>query len=117
MNFGEALELLKKGQMVSRKGWNGHPEPYGRHAEWIFMQVPSEIDATRVPTMQSLPDSVKEFLQERFRHTGIFSQSIRYRDQIAWLDSHNVIHAYVPEINDILADDWFVYEFKSTPVT
>ena len=23
MNFGEALELLKKGKKVARKGWNG----------------------------------------------------------------------------------------------
>lgn len=23
MNFGEAIELLKKGQMVQRQGWNG----------------------------------------------------------------------------------------------
>lgn len=24
MNFGEAIELLKKGQMVQRQGWNGN---------------------------------------------------------------------------------------------
>lgn len=33
MNFGQAIELLKKGELVSREGWNGK-------GMWLGLQVP-----------------------------------------------------------------------------
>lgn len=35
MNFGQAVELLKRGDKVTRDGWNGR-------GMWLVLQVPDE---------------------------------------------------------------------------
>ena len=42
MNFGEALEQLKKGGKVARSGWNG------RHM-WVALQQPGERSKMSLP--------------------------------------------------------------------
>lgn len=81
MNFGEALEALKAGKKVARKGWNGK-------GIFIELQVPDEnskmthpyiyIDTTGLQTDN--PDAPK--------------------DRVPWLASQT----------DMLAEDWIVVE-------
>jgi Protein of unknown function (DUF2829) len=42
MNFGSALELLKHGKKVSRRGWNGR-------GMWVAMQAPDENSKMTLP--------------------------------------------------------------------
>lgn len=42
MNFGQALEALKKGQQVCRTGWNGK-------GMWIHLQRPDEHSKMSLP--------------------------------------------------------------------
>ena len=42
MNFGKAIELLKKGYKVARKGWNGK-------GMWLRIQVPTEKSKMTLP--------------------------------------------------------------------
>ena len=42
MNFGQAIELLKKGYKVARKGWNGK-------GMWLRIQVPTEKSKMTLP--------------------------------------------------------------------
>ena len=42
MNFGEALDNLKRGLKVARKGWNGK-------SMWIAMEEPEEDDSMTLP--------------------------------------------------------------------
>lgn len=105
MNFGQAIEALKEGKMVRRNGWNGK-------GLFVFMQVPSKIDISIVPKMQSLPESVKnEFIR---RNNGgyspgvdpIYFNSITYQNQMAIVYPDNSIHGWAPSVSDSLAEDW-----------
>jgi len=42
MNFGEAIELLKKGEPVARKGWNGK-------GMYLELQIPDEHSKMSLP--------------------------------------------------------------------
>lgn len=107
--FGKAIEALKQGKMVQRKGWNGK-------GMFIFMQVPSQVDMSIVPKMTSLPDSVKaEFLnrilgnEEREIEFDDYN-SIRYQNQIAMVYPDNNIYGWVASPSDILEEDWIILD-------
>lgn len=42
MNFGDALELVKSGRKIQRKGWNGK-------GLWIEIQIPNENSKMTLP--------------------------------------------------------------------
>jgi hypothetical protein len=102
MNFGEAIEALKQGKMVRRS-------VHGRH-NFIFRQVPSEIPAHVVPGMTSLPETVKGEFIRRFNDHSVQPYSIRYENQLAFVDGENRITGYAPSIADVMADDWRIVE-------
>ena len=53
MNFGQALEALKKGQHVSRLGWNGK-------GLWLTLQVPDANSKMTLPYIyMSYPSDAK----------------------------------------------------------
>lgn len=55
--FGQAIETMKGGRIVSREEWGGKM--------FLFMQVPSEVPAAIIPRMTSLPDAVKDVVAAR----------------------------------------------------
>lgn len=95
-DIGYAVEALKAGKRVARRGWNGA-------GMFVFMQVPSEIPADIIPKMQSLPESVKAVLSER----GL---PIRYSNQFALVKQDNSINGWAPSSADTLADDWEILD-------
>lgn len=96
LKFGEAVEALKQGKRVARTGWNGK-------GLFIFMQVPSEIDAKIVPGMQSLPQSVKDEFAKR-------GGNIRYKNQVAMVYPDNTIYGWVASPSDVLEEDWCILD-------
>ncbi len=104
MNFGEAINELQLGKMLTRTEWDG--------GYFIFKQIPSEIKKDIVPKMQSLPQSVKDEFEKRFNHKNYkFHQidSIYYDNQIGVVNNDNLIVSWTPTIVDIEANDWELY--------
>lgn len=91
--FEFALINLRKGAVVARESWRGADK-------FIFMQVPSTIDAAIIPKMQSLPNSVKKIFKTPDR------VAISYTDQICMLDDRGLLVNYSPSVSDIMAEDW-----------
>ena len=60
MTFGEALEAIKKGELVCREGWNGK-------GMFIF-QRPEDCLSTDmvVNKVKSLPDAVKKWVASKY---------------------------------------------------
>lgn len=82
LSFGDALELLKRGHSVSRKGWNGkglrlvlqRPDEHSKMTlPYIYMQYPS------TPASENAPASHKDA-------------------RVPWLASQT----------DMLAEDWSI---------
>ena len=93
--FGQAIEALKEGKIVSRAGWNGK-------GLFVFRQVPSEVPSEIIPKMTSLPQAVKEV----FIKSG---GSIKYQNQFCIVYPDNSLHGWQPSGSDALATDWEIY--------
>lgn len=110
VSFGEAIKALKLGKRVCRQGWNGK-------GLFIFMQVPSEVSMDIVPEMTSLPQSVKDEFERRFKNGSaqelvdpIELNSIRYQNQIAMVYPNNNIYGWVASPSDVLEEDWIILD-------
>jgi hypothetical protein len=101
MTFGLAIEAMKKGSCVARKGWNGNNM-------FVCKQVPSVIDSGIIPKMQSLPQSAKDTL------LNISSEPIRYSNQMIIVKNNptgdRVIDSWVASSSDTFAEDWLIIE-------
>ncbi len=84
--FGKALDVLREGDAVTRRGWNA-PD------QCVFLVPGSEIEiqADR-PLGRALPHLVGEYVQ--------------YRDHIDLRTANGEIVTWQPTISDVLAEDW-----------
>lgn len=94
LNFGEAIEGLKKGKLVTREGWNGK-------GMFVVKQIPASIGLDIIPKMQSLPQSAKDILIER-------NQSINYINQMLIVKADGSADSWVPSSSDCFASDWII---------
>lgn len=92
-SFGVAITLLEKGFVLRREGWNGK-------GLMVFKQVPTDIGAEIIPSMQSVPDEAKRLILESAKHIDYTSQCLIYNRQTGRADS------WVASISDIFAKDW-----------
>lgn len=96
MNFGDALEAMKKGQCVRRSAWHCN--------KFVVKQINSDIPNTIVPNMTSLPQDAKKLLRTR---------NIEYREQclmVTLLETTAKATNYIPNWIDIFAEDWMIVE-------
>jgi hypothetical protein len=94
LTFGLAIEALKLGRCIARKGWNGK-------GMFICKQVPAEIYCNIIPKMSSLPEDAKVILFDR-------DKSIFYVNQMIIVKPDNTIDSWVASSSDTFAEDWFV---------
>lgn len=93
MTFGDAIEILKQGGAVRRRGWNGK-------GMFVVKQVPAHIDSNVIPKMQSLPQSAKDLILKGKGFIDYTSQCLIYNENTGRADS------WVPSISDVFAEDW-----------
>lgn len=103
MKFGEAIEALNQGKMVSRSGWNGK-------GMFVFKQVPATIGREIVPKMTSLPQAVKDEFERRFNDPAEQIDAIYYDNQLALVNTSNLINGWAPSVSDSLAEDWQLFQ-------
>lgn len=101
--FGTAIEAAKDGKRITRSEW-GNPDIF------VFMQVPSTIGSSIVPKMQSLPQMVKDEFVRRFNNPTYQIDAIYYSDQLAIVNSSNLITGYAPCASDVIAEDWEILD-------
>lgn len=85
MNFGEVLELVKKGSKIARKGWNG---------KGMFVYY--------------IPAASYAALTENAKRE--FGDVVPYEPYLAIKNVKGTVSTWVPSINDVLAEDWEVVE-------
>lgn len=93
MDFGDAIEVLKQGGSIRRKGWNGK-------GLFVIKQVPAHIESDIIPKMQSLPQSAKDLILKGKGFIDYTSQCLIYNENTGCADS------WVPSISDVFAEDW-----------
>ena len=85
MNFGQAIELLKEGKAVSRKGWNGK-------GLYLKLQVPDQHSKMTLPYIYMCYPATPASATAPENHINA---------RVPWLASQT----------DMLAEDWTIVEF------
>lgn len=89
LNFGQAIELMKQGKKVSRKGWNG---------KGMFLYY---VPASAYPAQRNNKGTLKGMFKDDLVPYGAYIAMKTAQDNvIPWLASQT----------DMLADDWQVVD-------
>lgn len=96
MNFGQAIEALKQGKLIQRKGWNGK-------GMFVMKQIPAEIGLDIIPKMQSVQESAKQKLIES-------GNTLKYQNQMLIIKADGTADSWVASSSDIFAEDWFILD-------
>lgn len=113
LNFGEAIEAVKKGKLIARKGWNGK-------GMFVFMRPADELSVDMIVNkVKSLPDSVKKFFagecawHPKEAATNVNPENIKVKFT-AYLCMYaadgSVVNGWLASQTDMLAEDWIVVE-------
>src|SRR5574344_214922 len=95
VSFAMAIEWLKGGFPIRRRGWNGK-------GLFIIKQVPTHIEKEIIPKMQSLSQLAKDKILASKGFIDYSNQCLIYNENTGIADS------WVPSISDIFAEDWEV---------
>lgn len=96
VNFGAAIEALKEGKRISRNGWNGKNM-------FIFKQIPAEIGLEIIPKMQSVPQSVKDYMVAT-------KTTLKYSNQMVIVNNEGKVDSWVASSSDTFATDWIILD-------
>lgn len=110
--FGQALESLKRGQLVTRKGWNGK-------GMFIFMRPADELHVGFVAKdIKSLPQKVKDYYyQDCVDENGKPIQlekddTVKFTAYICMKAADgSIVNGWLASQTDMLANDWMIFEF------
>lgn len=108
MNFGEALQELQKGSLVSRKGWNGKDM-------FLFAREACVMPYSEIPYIKSIPLNVRNYYA---RKTSTIPPELQMQRQHINLTAHiamkaaddSIVNGWLASQTDMFADDWYVYE-------
>ena len=106
-NFETAFKLMQEGIPMSRNSW---PKD-----TFVFAQHWTNVPANIVEKMTSLPEKVKTvFMNRRQIQDDLeFNQELKYRKQFCKVDSNNFLEGYLPNGDDLFAEDWFIYTHQN----
>lgn len=110
--FGQALETLKRGYLVTRKGWNGK-------GMFIFMRPADELHVGFVAKdIKSLPQKVKDYYyQDCVDENGNpveleKDDTVKFTAYICMKAADgSIVNGWLASQTDMLADDWMLFEF------
>lgn len=96
LTFGEAIEALKQGKRVSRKGWNGK-------GMFIFMRPACEVTAETASHFESLPQSVKDWM-----HAALHQyDKITFTPYLCMKAADGtIVNGWLASQTDMLSEDW-----------
>ena len=110
MNFGKAIEEVKKGKLIAREGWNGK-------GMFVFMRPADDLHIDMViDTVKSLPKSVKDYyLNDVLDNNGnrIFpadeNDKVKFTAYLCMKAADGtIVNGWLASQTDMLAEDWTV---------
>jgi hypothetical protein len=101
--FGQALESLKRGHLVARKGWNGK-------GMFIFMRPEDSLSTNMIVNqVKSLPESFKRWVANN--HGDSETDRIKFTAYLCMKAADGtVVNGWLASQTDMLANDWVIVE-------
>lgn len=101
--FGQALESLKRGHLVARKGWNGK-------GMFIFMRPEDSLPTNMIVNqVKSLPESFKRWVANNYGDSE--TDRIKFTAYLCMKAADDtVVNGWLVSQTDMLANDWVIVE-------
>lgn len=104
MNFGQAIEAAKKGDLISRSGWNGK-------GMFVFMCSEDTLDIDMVVNkVKSLPEALKKYYADIDAKQYPSEQGLSKIKFTAYLcmkaADGSIVNGWLASQTDMLAEDW-----------
>ena len=101
--FGQALESLKRGHLVARKGWNGK-------GMFIFMRPEDSLPTNMIVNqVKSLPESFKRWVANNYGDSE--TDRIKFTAYLCMKAADDtVVNGWLASQTDMLANDWVIVE-------
>lgn len=101
--FGQALESLKRGHLVARKGWNGK-------GMFIFMRPEDSLPTNMIVNqLKSLPESFKRWVANN--HGDSETDRIKFTAYLCMKAADGtIVNGWLASQTDMLANDWVIVE-------
>lgn len=99
MKFGEAIELVKQGKLVQRKGWNGK-------GMFIFQRPEDTLSVeVLVNNVKSLPKAVKDWYGQKSTHVP--EDQIKFTAYLCMKAADDsIVNGWLASQTDMLSEDW-----------
>lgn len=99
--FGQALESLKRGHLVARKGWNGK-------GMFIFMRSEDSLPTNMIVNqVKSLPESFKRWVANNYGDSE--TDRIKFTAYLCMKAADDtVVNGWLASQTDMLANDWAI---------
>lgn len=94
LSFGHALEAIKQGYRLARKGWNGANM-------FVFLVDGSTFVVNREPLKSIFPEGTE----------------VNYRPHIDLAAADETVGVWQPSMGDVMADDWYIEESATSVST
>ena len=98
MNFGQAIEAVKEGKLIARKGWNGKEI-------FVFLR-PADVLSRKflIENIRSLPNLAKEY----YKKQGLAPEGLVTFTSYLCMKSADdtIVNGWLASQVDMLAEDW-----------
>lgn len=108
--FGQAIESLKRGFLVTRSGWNGK-------GMFVFMRPADELPIDFVAkSIKSLPDAVKNYYSKDLEYkpadpTAAEKDVVKFTSYICMKAADGtIVNGWLASQTDMLSEDWMIFE-------
>jgi len=101
LTFGEAIEAVKQGELISREGWNGK-------GMFVFQRPEDTLSLEFLPKVKSLPDKVKEHLINCASSEQLIP-GIKFTSYLCMRAADKtIVNGWLASQTDMLAEDWCI---------
>ncbi len=106
LTYGQALEAVKQGQLISREGWNGK-------GMFVFQRPSDEINIDVViNNVKSLPQSVKDYFKAKDAKEHPSEQGLSKIKFLPYLcmkaADDSIVNGWLASQTDMLSSDWCI---------
>ena len=112
LNFGQALEAVKEGKLISREGWNGK-------GMFVFQRPADELEmGFIIDKVKSLPQKLKDYYQDVVNSATneetkqhFLTTKVKFSAYLCMFAADgSIVNGWLASQTDMLAKDWCILD-------
>lgn len=104
LTFGEAVEAVKQGELISREGWNGK-------GMFVFQRPSDELTVGFIlDKVKSLPESLKKSFKNKVETNDLTEDTkVKFTAYLCmYAADGSIVNGWMASQTDMLSNDWCI---------